>query len=132
VHERSLREALSDSGTKAGELEFVIAHGSGTQRGDRSELQSIAAVLGGAEVPLCGLKGYTGHMGAASDVGEIIVGLDAISNKTVPATLNFASADSEFSDMKISASTQPCEGGSFMSISYGVGGQASAVVVEAG
>jgi 3-oxoacyl-(acyl-carrier-protein) synthase len=134
VHERSLREALSDSGTEAGELGFVIAHGSATQRGDRSELQSIASVLNGAKgkVPVCGLKSYTGHMGAASDVGEIIIGLDSISNKTVPATLNFASSDAEFSDMKISSSTQSIEGGSFMSISYGVGGQASAVVVEAG
>jgi 3-oxoacyl-[acyl-carrier-protein] synthase II len=132
VHQRSVREALADAEVNASELGMVIAHGSATRRGDSSELSSIAGVLGGAGVPLCGLKPYTGHMGAASDVGEVIIGLNSISSKAVPATLNFRSADKEFSGLRISSSAQTAAGGSFLSISYGVGGQASAVVVEVG
>jgi len=130
VHERCVREALAEAGLDAGELGMLIACGKATREGDRSELQSIASVLGGADVPVCGLKPYTGHMGAASDVAELIIGMRAIANKTVPATLNFNSVDTGFEGLNISSSTQSTEGGSFLAVSYGVGGESSAVVVE--
>lgn len=134
VNRRSILEALEDARVEARELSFVVPHGSATQRGDRSELGSIAGVLGDARsrVPLCGLKPYTGHMGAASDVAEMIFGLEALSVKTVPATPNFEAADADFRDMRISSEELPAEGKSFLSISYGVGGQSSTVVIEAG
>jgi 3-oxoacyl-[acyl-carrier-protein] synthase II len=131
---RSIAGALKDSGIDASDLGFIVAHGSATQRGDRSELGSIADIFdkARARVPLCGLKPYTGHMGAASDVAEIIFGVDALAKKTVPATLNFTSAESDFKDMMISASPQPCSRDSFLSVSYGVGGESSTVVVDGG
>jgi hypothetical protein len=33
-------------------------------------------------------------------------------------------------DLKISDSSQPCKKNSFLSVSYGVGGQSSSVIVE--
>jgi 3-oxoacyl-[acyl-carrier-protein] synthase II len=136
VNARSIEEALKDAGLAPGELSLVVAHGSATQRGDRSELGSIAAVLkdSAGRTPLCALKPYTGHMGAASDVAEIVFGLEALASGLAPGTPNFESADEEFRGMRISAAEQPCGGGggNLLSISYGVGGQSSTVVVEAG
>ena len=81
-------------------------------------------------MPLCGLKPYTGHVGAASDIAEVILGIHAVKDRTVPATLNFIETEKEFSDLKISGSPQKCEKDHFLSISYGVGGQSSSVIVE--
>jgi 3-oxoacyl-[acyl-carrier-protein] synthase II len=133
VTKRSMKMALEDAESSIDEVAFVIPHGSGTQKGDRSELSSVKAVLGSKEtdVPVCGLKPYTGHMGAASDIAEIIFGVKAIKERVVPATLNFDKTDKEFSGLRISGSQQECSSNSFLSVSYGIGGQSSSVVISA-
>jgi len=133
VTKRSMNMALKEAEIGTNEVAFIIPHGSGTQKGDRSELSSVKAVLGGkdARVPVCGLKPYTGHMGAASDIAEIILGIKAVKDKVVPATLNFDKSEKEFSGLRISGSPQECCDGSFLSVSYGIGGQSSSVVVSA-
>jgi len=124
--------ALEDAGCSPEKLGFIIAHGSGTQKGDRSELASFSKLLdnGRISVPVCGMKPYTGHLGAASDVGEVIFGMRAASEGIVPSTLNFSETEQDFSSLNISASEQQCRTGIFMSVSYGIGGQSSTIVVE--
>lgn len=132
VTKRSMKMALEESESSIDEIAFVIPHGSGTHKGDRSELSSVKSVLGSKEtdVPVCGLKPYTGHMGAASDIAEIIFGIKAVKEKVVPATLNFHKTEKEFSGLRISGSQQECRKSSFLSVSYGIGGQSSSVVVS--
>ncbi|MBI5664170.1 MAG: hypothetical protein HZC49_03625 [Nitrospirae bacterium] len=132
VCKRSVLSVLEDASCSVSDLAFIIPHGSGTQKGDRSELNSLMDIFNEqkADAPVCGLKPYTGHIGAASDIAEIIFGIKAVKEKTVPATLNFHAAEKRFSDLKISASTRQCDKDSFLSISYGVGGQSSTVIVE--
>lgn len=128
---RSMREALAGAGGKVGDLAFVSAHGSATRKGDRSELLSCAQLLaeGAAQVPICGMKSYTGHMGAASDLAEIVIGIKAAAEGIVPGTLNLATVDVEFRHLNLSGRHQHCAKRSFLSASYGLGGQASAIVV---
>jgi 3-oxoacyl-[acyl-carrier-protein] synthase II len=132
VCEKSVLSVLEDASCGVRDLAFIVAHGSGTPKGDRSELNSLMDIFNEqkADAPVCGLKPYTGHMGAASDIAEIIFGIHAAREKTVPATLNFHVAEKRFSDLKISALPQECEKNQFLSVSYGVGGQSSTVVVE--
>jgi len=132
VTKNNIASLLSETGTGIHDLSFIIPHGSGTRKGDASELRSLTAIFNDqkADVPLCGLKSYTGHMGAASDITEIIFGIYAARNKMVPATLNFGEADKDFSHLKISGAHQACKNDTFLSISYGVGGQSSSVIVE--
>ena len=129
---RSVREALEAAACRAGSLAFICAHGSATQKGDRSELRSLLDIVegDGASIPVCGLKPFTGHMGAASDLAEIILSLKAVAHGLAPATLNFTEADREFSSLKISGRNQPCASGNFLSLSYGIAGQSSAIVVS--
>jgi 3-oxoacyl-[acyl-carrier-protein] synthase II len=132
VTKNNIAALLSETGTGIHDMSFIIPHGSGTRKGDSSELRSIHEIFSDqkADVPLCGLKPYTGHMGAASDIAEIIFGIYAVKDKTVPATLNFENAEKEFSHLKISVSPQACDNDTFLSISYGVGGQSSSVIIE--
>lgn len=132
VSKRSLDLAIKDAGCSISDIAFINPHGSGTRKGDRSELSSIMDVLHpeNMALPLCGLKPYTGHMGAASDIAEIIFGIKGLKDRIVPATLNFESSEKEFSELRISNSHQVCNADKFLSVSYGIGGQSSAVVVE--
>jgi len=132
VSKRGMELALADAGCTVGDLCFITPHASGTRRGDRSELASVADIFeaGKAAVPLCAIKPYTGHLGAASDIGEIIIAMDAAGKGIVPATPNFEEPDKEFSALKISGGQQSCAGNTIMSVSYGLGGQSSTVVVQ--
>lgn len=133
VNRRSIRLALENACVEIADLAFICAHGSATQEGDRSELQSILDVMDtrNVNVPTCGMKPYTGHMGAASDLAEIVLGIRAVRRRVAPATLNFGRAEKEFSRLNISACHQPCEKATFLSLSYGLGGQSSSVIIAA-
>jgi 3-oxoacyl-(acyl-carrier-protein) synthase len=76
------------------------------------------------------MKPYTGHLGAASDIAEVIFGIKGVQNRMVPATLNFEETEKEFSQLKISNTHQTCEKRSFLSMIYGIGGQSLTMVVE--
>ena len=130
---RSMKLALDAAGSDLEEYAFICGHGLASEEGDRSELRSVMSVFGGKrlDIPLCGLKPYTGHLGAASDIGEIILGIKSVRQGMVPATLNFVEAEKEYCGLKISGSRQPCQGSCFMTVSYGVGGQSCVSVVQA-
>ena len=81
-------------------------------------------------VPVTGLKPYTGHMGAASDLGEIVLGLQALSHQLVPATLNFSKPDKDFALVQIPVRHEPTGKRAFLSTSYGFGGQSSCTVIS--
>jgi 3-oxoacyl-[acyl-carrier-protein] synthase II len=128
----SMQTALAEAACEVGDLAFICPHGSATVKGDRSELRSIVSLLDpiGSDVPVCGLKGYTSHLGAASDVAEIILGITAIKTGLVPATLNFREAEEEFAELKISNSHQKHDRLFFLSVSYGLGGQCTATLIK--
>ena len=124
--------ALEDAGCDLEDLAFISPHGSGSQKGDRSELNSIRAVWSdrSPEIPVSGMKAYTGHLGAASDLTEIVFSIKSMADKMIPATLNFKGTDPEFADLQIKGTHQPCQKDHFLSVSYGIGGQSSSVIIE--
>lgn len=129
---RGIRLALREADCKIDDLAFISPHGSGTRKGDRSELKSLLDLLGpdSSRLPICGLKPYTGHMGAASDISEVIIGIKSARDGMVPATLNFHETEYAFRDLSISGTHQQCDKDCFLSYSYGMGGQSSSVVVS--
>jgi 3-oxoacyl-[acyl-carrier-protein] synthase II len=129
---KSMQGALEEAACDVGDLAFICPHGSATTKGDRSELRSIMSLLDVRRpvVPICGMKGYTAHLGAASDIAEIILGIETIENRMVPATLNFSKSEQEFSELKISNIHQPLDKLHFLSVSYGLGGQSSSVLIK--
>lgn len=132
VSARSILSALEEAGCDLTDLAFICPHGSGSQKGDRSEMRSVSDILDrdNPGMPICGMKPYTGHLGAASDIAEVIFGITAITDKILPATLNFTEVEKEFADLRISGSHQRIEKDHFLSVSYGICGQSSSVVVH--
>ncbi len=128
----SIASALNETSCDPGDLAFISPHGSGSQKGDRSELRSIMQVCGKGKhkIPICGMKPYTGHLGAASDLAQIIFSMKAAADQRVPATLNFKEVDPEFADLQIAGTHQGCTRTLFLSVSYGIGGQSSSVIIE--
>jgi len=135
AYREAFNSARGESGKTDSALGFVIAHGSGTGKGDGTELEALRELQQEGSVAFSAttaLKAQTGHMAAASDVAEIIFGLMALRESMVPATHNFRDPESGYTSLSISDAPQPLTDPSFISLSIGVGGQISSVLVEAG
>ena len=130
---RAMQLALDDAHRGIADIGLICPHGAGTPRGDRSEARSMLELLGDAagRVPISALKPYTGHMGAASDLAEVILGVFAVAQGTAPATPNFEASEPQLAGLRVSAQPQRCQHPRLLSASFGIGGQGSAVVASA-
>lgn len=129
---RCMAATLENANVDASDLGFISPHGNATRMGDRSELESIQTLLGShvSRVPVTAMKPYTGHMGAASDIAEIVLGIQGIRKRMAPATRNFRATEERFSHLRISDTHLPCDRNRFLSVSCGMGGQAASALVE--
>jgi len=129
----SARQALAEAGLAPAELGLVSPHASGTRKGDRTEMEALLALLGddAPRVPVACLKPSTGHMAAASDVADLALGLMALREGFVPGTLHFERADEGCEPLSVSAEIRAADRRTLLSLSYGLGGQVSALVAAA-
>jgi 3-oxoacyl-[acyl-carrier-protein] synthase II len=78
----ALRAAV-DAATGGRPVDFVVAHGIGTVKGDRDEAAVLDAVVG-RTIPVTAFKGQTGYLGAATAAVELVLALRAARERIVP------------------------------------------------
>jgi 3-oxoacyl-[acyl-carrier-protein] synthase II len=94
---RAISRALDRSGIQAGEVDCIVAHGTGTPLNDAAETNAIKRALGehAYGVAITGPKSMVGHqLGAAGAVSGLAAVL-AIHHGLVPPTINLETPDSE-------------------------------------
>lgn len=88
-----MRAAHANAGVKAGDVDYVCAHGTGTPANDITEARALHEVFAGKVPPVSSIKSMLGHtMGAASGFGAIASAL-AISRGFLPPTINWCTPD---------------------------------------
>lgn len=95
---RAMRIALEEGGFTSADLGHFNAHGTGTHANELTESKALRALCGeeaGLKVPVCSVKGTTGHtLGAAGAVEAIVTAL-SVANDCVPPTAGFETPDPE-------------------------------------
>ncbi len=84
--------ALQDAGLTPEQIDYVNAHGTGTDAGDRAETAATLRILG-SKVPFSSTKGHTGHTLGACGAIEAIFVVSAMLNDFVPQTRNLDEVD---------------------------------------
>ncbi len=90
-------KVMHQAGIEIEDVDYISAHGTGTQPNDRNECAAIKNVFGSyyKNIPVSSIKSMLGHtMGAASALEAIACAL-AIKNDTIPPTINFEIPDPE-------------------------------------
>lgn len=79
-------QAMDEAGVAADRIDYVNAHGTGTQLNDSAETRAIVSVLG-TSVPTSSTKSYFGHTLGASGALEAVVTVLALRAQIAPPTL---------------------------------------------
>jgi 3-oxoacyl-[acyl-carrier-protein] synthase II len=124
---RALAGALKDARVESKSVGCVIAQGYSTRCDDECEAQAIREVLG--DVPVTAPKSYFGHAGAGNGSVELVVGLLALKNRTIPPTLNYETPDPKCPINVVHGQPQPLESPTVLVLSHSQQGQAVAVVL---
>jgi 3-oxoacyl-[acyl-carrier-protein] synthase II len=104
----AITKALKSAGADEKDIGFISAHGTGTLYNDTMEIKSFKSVFKMNKKPVYSIKGGLGHTMGAAGLVEMIIALKALKEKTVPATVNFKTADDD-SQGWASASQRPAD-----------------------
>ncbi len=94
---KSMRDAIKDAGITPEDIDYVNVHGTSTPLGDLAELKAVKGVLGDHvyKVNISSTKSMTGHLLGATGAVEALACLYAITEGTIPPTINCENLDPE-------------------------------------
>jgi nodulation protein E len=92
---RSMQWALRDAGLAPERIDYINAHGTGTQANDAIESEAIRLIFGAKadSVPVSSTKSMHGHTLGAAGAIEAIATLLTLRHGIIPPTVNFTSDD---------------------------------------
>jgi len=98
----AMKLALMDAGVSKEKIDYINAHGTGTELNDVTESAAIKAVFGdGAyNLPVSSTKSCLGHLLGAAGAVELIICVETINKSVIPPTINLNHQD-ERCDLKM-------------------------------
>ncbi|KAI0426011.1 3-oxoacyl--synthase [Xylaria sp. FL1042] len=131
----AMKRALKHAGIKPRQVDYINAHATGTAIGDAAEALAIRSIMLGEEghlrdneVNVSSTKGSIGHLLGAAGAIEAIFSILAITENTLPPTLNLHDPDIEPQFNLVPLYAQEKNVDVVMSNSFGFGGTNASLV----
>jgi 3-oxoacyl-[acyl-carrier-protein] synthase-1 len=124
-----MKEALEMSWLQPGDIDYINAHGTGTDNNDLTEGLAIEKIFS-PNIPMTSsTKPYTGHTLAAAGVVETVFSILSIQHQVVFPNLNFKKKIEELSFEPVTELT-PAAINHVITNSFGFGGNDSSLVLS--
>ncbi|MHB8533961.1 MAG: beta-ketoacyl-ACP synthase II [Sulfuricaulis sp.] len=94
---RCMRNALRNAGLNPEQVQYINAHGTSTQLGDRAESFAVKTAFGGhaKKIAMSSTKSMTGHLlGAAGGIEAVYLALTLV-HQVAPPTINLDTPDTD-------------------------------------
>ena len=127
---RALNMALKQAGYKASDIEYINAHATSTQIGDKFEAMALNEVFGATKPMISSTKSMTGHECWMAGASEIVYSLLMMHNDFVAPNINFANPDEDSAKLNLVNQTKKTSFSRFLSNSFGFGGTNSSLIIE--
>jgi beta-ketoacyl-acyl-carrier-protein synthase II len=129
---QAIRSALQTAGVDLNGVDYINAHGTGTQLNDLSETRAIKAVFGekAYDIPVSSTKSMTGHMMGATGALEALLCILAIRNGIIPPTINYKEPDPELDLDYVPNKAREKEIGVAITNAFGFGGHNAVLVLR--
>jgi 3-oxoacyl-[acyl-carrier-protein] synthase II len=124
--QRAIKDCLDRSYLTPKDIDYIHAHGTGTQLNDRHESRLIQQIFPNG-VAISSTKGATGHTLGASGAVGIAVCLQSILSRTLPPCIGLT--DTEF-DLDLVTSPRYTDVSNLLCLSFGFGGQNAAIALK--
>ena len=123
----AMQGALADAQLQPTDIDYINAHGTGTNNNDSTEGIAITRVFGDSVPDFSSTKAFTGHTTSAAGGVESVISILAMQNNFVPATLNFTTPMDEVNVVPVTH-TKHKELRHVMNNSFGFGGNDSSCI----
>jgi len=129
----AMKLALADAGLAKEKIDYINAHGTGTELNDVAETAAIKSVFGdhAYKLAVSSTKSCLGHLLGATGAVELIICVKAINESVIPPTINLENPD-ERCDPKmdfVPLEARPAKIDIALSNSFGFGGHNACLVV---
>ena len=131
-----MKNALTDAGLTAADIDYINVHGTSTPVGDPSEVKAIKEVFGESayRLNISSTKSMTGHTLGAAGAVEAMASVLAVQNNIVPPTINHEAGDDDPEiDYKLNFTfnqAQKREVRAALSNTFGFGGHNACIIVK--
>lgn len=128
----AMLKAIKTSKIHIGDINYINAHATSTEKGDLIELKAIKNLIlkENSKVAISSTKSSTGHLLGASGSVEIIFSALALQNQVIPATLNLDNPIEEAKDINLVPNIpQECKINHILSNSFGFGSTNVSIVL---
>jgi 3-oxoacyl-[acyl-carrier-protein] synthase II len=129
----AMRAALANAGVGPDQIDYISAHGTGTEENDKIETLAIRTVFADRpkQVPISSVKSMMGHLIAAAGVIELIACVLAIRDGIIPPTINYEFPDPNCDLDYVPNKPRKSNLHTVLTNSFGFGGQNDALVLQA-
>ena len=93
--QRAMELALEEAELGPGTIDAVVAHATGTPKGDTAEIRAINNLFGGRGLPVTSLKGTIGHTGASAGAMGLLAGITAMHEGKLAPTMSTSDPEPE-------------------------------------
>ena len=129
---QAMRLALCEAKLNPDQIDYINAHGTGTQAGDISETIAIKSVFGPSayEVSISSTKSQLGHLLGASGGVEMVALALTLQQGVIPPTINLETPDPkcDLDYVPLTARSKKVRLG--MTNSFGFGGHNAAIIIK--
>lgn len=127
----AMQRALRDAALTIDDIDYINAHGTGTEWNDRNETHAIKEVFGqrAYEIPVVGNKAALGHSIAGSGALELIGCVLSLRDQLIPPTINYKVPDPECDLDYVTEGNRKISLQNAMSNSFAFGGSNAVLIV---
>lgn len=89
----AMSSALSAASIQPEDVDWICAHGTGTQLSDAAEARAVRLIFGERKPPISSLKGALGHSMGAATAAEAAISVLALRQRIIPGTITTGEPD---------------------------------------
>ena len=127
-----MRIALRESGLGVGDIDWIVAHGTGTILNDKAETAAIKRIFGqdAYDIPITSIKSSIGHAMGAAGAQSAAVLVQAMQAQRIPPTINYNEPDPDCDLDYVPNVSRARQVDAGLCNGFGLGGQNASLILK--
>ena len=127
-----MQSALRESGLGVGDIDWIVAHGTGTILNDKAETVAIKRIFGqrAYDIPITSIKSSIGHAMGAAGAQSAAALVKAMQAQRIPPTINYNELDPDCDLDYVPNTSRARQVDAGLCNGFGLGGQNASLILK--